>query len=42
MKYAKKNLRSVEDSAVKFGVSKTQEARFREPISARSKPVSTS
>lgn len=28
MKYAKKNLRSVEDSAVKFGLSETQEARF--------------
>jgi mannose-6-phosphate isomerase-like protein (cupin superfamily) len=28
MKYAKKNLRAVEDSAVKFGLSKTQEARF--------------
>ncbi len=28
MRYAKKNLRSVEDSAVKFGLSETQEARF--------------
>jgi hypothetical protein len=28
MKYTKKNLRSVEDSAVKFGLSETQEARF--------------
>jgi uncharacterized cupin superfamily protein len=28
MKYAKKNLRSVEDSAVKYGLSGTQEARF--------------
>src|SRR3954471_2976395 len=26
--YAKKNLRDVEDSAVKFGLSDTQEARF--------------
>ena len=28
MRYAKTNLRSVEDSAVKFGLSETQEARF--------------
>lgn len=28
MRYAKTHLRSVEDSAVKFGLSKTQEARF--------------
>jgi mannose-6-phosphate isomerase-like protein (cupin superfamily) len=28
MSYAKKNLRDVEDSAPKFGLSKTQEARF--------------
>jgi mannose-6-phosphate isomerase-like protein (cupin superfamily) len=28
MKYAKKNLRDVEDSAVRFGLSRTQEARF--------------
>lgn len=28
MTYAKKNLRAVEDSAVKFGLSDTQEARF--------------
>jgi mannose-6-phosphate isomerase-like protein (cupin superfamily) len=28
MGYAKKNLREVEDSAVKFGLSETQEARF--------------
>jgi mannose-6-phosphate isomerase-like protein (cupin superfamily) len=28
MRYTKKNLRSVEDSAVKFELSKTQEARF--------------
>ena len=28
MRYAKKNLRSVEDSAVTFGLSETQEARF--------------
>jgi hypothetical protein len=28
MKYAKKNLRDVEDSAVKFGLSNSQEARF--------------
>jgi mannose-6-phosphate isomerase-like protein (cupin superfamily) len=28
VKYAKKNLRSVEDSAVKHGLSETQEARF--------------
>lgn len=28
MKYAKTQLRSVEDSAAKFGLSKTQEARF--------------
>ena len=28
MTYAKKNLRAVEDSAMKFGLSDTQEARF--------------
>lgn len=28
MRYAKKNLRAVEDSAVRFGLSETQEARF--------------
>ena len=28
MRYAKTNLRSVEDSAVRFGLSETQEARF--------------
>jgi mannose-6-phosphate isomerase-like protein (cupin superfamily) len=28
MQYAKTNLRTVEDSAVKFGLSKSQEARF--------------
>jgi mannose-6-phosphate isomerase-like protein (cupin superfamily) len=28
MTYAKRNLRAVEDSAVKFGLSDTQEARF--------------
>jgi mannose-6-phosphate isomerase-like protein (cupin superfamily) len=28
MSYAKKNLRDVEDSAPKFGLSETQEARF--------------
>lgn len=28
MTYTKKNLRAVEDSAVKFGLSDTQEARF--------------
>jgi len=28
MRYAKKNLRSVEDSAVTFGLSETQKARF--------------
>ncbi len=28
MKYVKKNLRDVEDSAAKFGLSATQEARF--------------
>lgn len=28
MSYAKKNLREVEDSALKFGLSETQEARF--------------
>lgn len=28
MTYAKKNLRAVEDSAVKFGLADTQEARF--------------
>ena len=28
VQYAKTNLRSVEDSAVKFGLSKSQEARF--------------
>ncbi|HZS25491.1 MAG TPA: cupin domain-containing protein [Gaiellaceae bacterium] len=28
MAYAKKNLRDVEDSAVRFGLSETQEARF--------------
>jgi uncharacterized cupin superfamily protein len=28
MKYAMKNLRSVEDSAVEYGLSDTQEARF--------------
>ena len=42
MRYAKTNLRSVEDRAVKFGLSETQEAAFREPISAPNKPVSTS
>ena len=35
MGYAKKNLREVEDSAVKYGLSNTQEARFpREDLSA--------
>jgi uncharacterized cupin superfamily protein len=35
MSYAKKNLRAVEDSAVKFGLSETQEARFpREDLGA--------
>src|SRR4051812_44038101 len=28
MKYAKKNLRSIKDSAVEFGLSDSQEARF--------------
>ena len=28
MRFSKKNLRSVEDSAIKFGLSETQEARF--------------
>ena len=28
MKYAKKNLQSIKDSAVEFGLSATQEARF--------------
>ena len=28
MRYAKKNLREIEDSAVKFGLSATQQARF--------------
>ena len=28
MRYAKKNLRDVDDSAVEFGLSETQEARF--------------
>ena len=28
MSYAKKNIRDVEDSAVKFGLTETQEARF--------------
>ena len=28
MRYAKKNLRDVDDSAVKFGLSESQEARF--------------
>jgi uncharacterized cupin superfamily protein len=28
MRYAKKNLRDVDDSAVRFGLSETQEARF--------------
>jgi uncharacterized cupin superfamily protein len=33
--YAKRNLRDVEDSAVKFGLSETQEARFpREELGA--------
>lgn len=35
MSYAKKNLREVEDSAAKHGLSSTQEARFpREELSA--------
>jgi uncharacterized cupin superfamily protein len=35
MRYAKKNLRTVEDSAVKFGLSRSQEARFpREDLGA--------
>ncbi len=35
MPYAKKNLRSVTDSAVKFGLSESQEARFpREDLGA--------
>ena len=35
MSYAKKNLREVEDSAVKYGLSNTQEARFpREDLRA--------
>lgn len=35
MKYTKKNLRAVEDSAVKHGLSETQEARFpREDLGA--------
>ena len=36
MRYAKKNLRTVEDSAVKFGLSASQEARFpREDLGAQ-------
>ena len=35
MSYAKKNLREVEDSALKYGLSSTQEARFpRQDLSA--------
>jgi uncharacterized cupin superfamily protein len=35
MRYTKKNLRTVEDSAVKFGLSTSQEARFpREELGA--------
>ena len=35
MTYAKRNLRAVEDSAARFGLSKTQEARFpREVLGA--------
>jgi uncharacterized cupin superfamily protein len=35
MSYAKKNLRDVEDSALKYGLSNTQEARFpREDLGA--------
>jgi mannose-6-phosphate isomerase-like protein (cupin superfamily) len=36
MKYAKRNLREVEDSAVRFGLSETQEARFAQaPLGAK-------
>jgi mannose-6-phosphate isomerase-like protein (cupin superfamily) len=36
MSYAKKNLRDVEDMAVRFGLSETQEARFpREDLDAK-------
>jgi hypothetical protein len=40
--FAKKNLRAVEDSALKFGLSETQEARFLVTTWEQRKPGSTS
>ena len=41
MSYAKKNLREVEDMAVRHGLSDTQEARFPAQTWVPSRPAST-
>jgi hypothetical protein len=38
MSHTKKNLREVDDSAPRFGLSETQEARFAAGISRRNRP----